>query len=84
MLAEVNALLPHVADNAIIEDDCWIGARATILPGVRIGRGSTVAAGAVVSKDVEAGTVVSGVPAKVIKKLSDEPQTSSKGSASRP
>ena len=68
----------------IIEDHCWIGARATILPGVRIGRGSTVAAGAVVSKDVEAGTVVGGVPAKVIKKLSDEPQTSSNGSASRP
>lgn len=52
-----------------IEDDCWIGARATILPGVRIGRGAMVAAGAVVAKDVEAETLVGGVPAKLIKKL---------------
>lgn len=52
-----------------IEDDCWIGAHATILPGVRIGRGATVAAGAVVSKDVEAGCLVGGVPAKFIRKL---------------
>jgi acetyltransferase-like isoleucine patch superfamily enzyme len=65
----------------IIEDHCWIGARATILPGVRIGRGSTVAAGAVVAKDVEPGTVVGGVPAKVIKKLGEEPQKSSGGFA---
>lgn len=52
-----------------IEDDCWLGARATILPGVTIGRGSTVVAGAVVTKDVEPFCVVGGVPAKVIKKL---------------
>ncbi|KAH6658912.1 maltose o-acetyltransferas-like protein [Truncatella angustata] len=38
-----------------IESDCWIGARATILPGVRIGQGATVAAGAVVTKNVEPG-----------------------------
>ena len=63
----------------IIEDHCWIGARATILPGVRVGRSSMVAAGTVVSKDVEAGTVVGGVPAKVIKKLSDEALTCSNG-----
>lgn len=53
-----------------IEADCWIGARVTILPGVRIGRGATVAAGAVVTRDVEPGYVVGGVPAKAIQKLS--------------
>lgn len=54
-----------------IESDCWIGARATILPGVRIGRGATIAAGAVVTKDVEAGYIAGGVPAKVIKKINN-------------
>ncbi|RDW57175.1 hypothetical protein BP6252_13823 [Coleophoma cylindrospora] len=53
-----------------IEDDCWIGARVTILPGVTIGRGSTVAAGAVVTRDVEEYCLVGGVPVKLIKRLS--------------
>ena len=52
-----------------IENDCWIGANVTILPGVTIGRGSTVASGAVVTKDVSEYCLVGGVPAKVIKKL---------------
>ena len=47
----------------------WIGANATILPGVTIGENSVVAAGAVVSKDVPPNVVVGGVPAKIIKKL---------------
>ncbi|ORY89002.1 trimeric LpxA-like protein, partial [Leucosporidium creatinivorum] len=41
---------PELGKNITIEDDCWIGGRATICPGVTIGRGSTVAAGAVVTK----------------------------------
>jgi acetyltransferase-like isoleucine patch superfamily enzyme len=53
----------------IIEDDVWIATRAIILKGVTIGKGAVVAAGAVVSKDVEPYTVVAGVPAKPIKKL---------------
>ena len=52
----------------VIEDYVWIGTRAMILPGVNIGRGAIVAAGAVVSKDVEPFTVVAGVPAQCIKK----------------
>jgi maltose O-acetyltransferase len=52
-----------------IEDECWISAGAKILPGVTVGRGSTVAAGAMVTKDVEPYVVVGGVPAKVIKRL---------------
>lgn len=52
-----------------VEDHVWIGANATILPGVTIHRGAIVAAGAVVVKDVEANTIVGGNPAKLIKKL---------------
>ncbi len=48
-----------------IEDDAVIGARAVIKAGVRVGRGSVVAMGAVVTKDVPAGKVVMGVPARV-------------------
>jgi maltose O-acetyltransferase len=50
----------------IIEDDVWIGANATILPNVTIGKGSIIAAGAVVTKSVESFTIVGGVPAKKI------------------
>lgn len=50
----------------IIEDDVWIGSRVIILPGVRIGRGSIIGAGAVVTKDVESHTIVGGNPAKII------------------
>lgn len=52
-----------------IGDKVWIGANATILPGVTIGEGAIIAAGAVVTKDVEPRTVVGGIPAKCIKKL---------------
>ncbi len=47
----------------------WIGARCTILPGVKIGNGAVVAAGAVVARDVAENTLVGGVPAKVIREL---------------
>ena len=51
----------------VIGKNVWVGSHATILPGVTIGDGAIVAAGAVVTKDVPANTVVAGVPAKVIK-----------------
>jgi acetyltransferase-like isoleucine patch superfamily enzyme len=55
-----------------IGHDVWIGARATILDGVKIGDGAVVAAGAVVTKDVPSYAIVGGVPAKVIKYRFDE------------
>lgn len=45
----------------------WIGTRVTLLPGVTVGDGAVIAAGAVVTKDVPAGALVGGVPAKVLK-----------------
>jgi acetyltransferase-like isoleucine patch superfamily enzyme len=58
-----------VVKPVVIKRNAWIGAGATILPGVTIGENAVVAAGAVVSKDVPANTVVGGVPAKVIKTI---------------
>jgi len=52
-----------------IKQKAWIGAGATILPGVTIGQNAVVAAGAVVSKDVPDNTIVAGVPAKFIKSI---------------
>ncbi len=52
-----------------IETNVWIGAAATVLPGVTIGAGSVVAAGAVVTRDVPPATLVAGVPATVIRNL---------------
>jgi putative colanic acid biosynthesis acetyltransferase WcaF len=49
-----------------IEHHAWLGMRAMVLPGVRVGEGAVVAAGAVVTRDVEPYTVVAGVPAKPI------------------
>jgi acetyltransferase-like isoleucine patch superfamily enzyme len=49
-----------------IEDDCWIAANSVILAGVTIGRGSVIAAGSVVTKDVAPYSVMAGVPAKLV------------------
>jgi acetyltransferase-like isoleucine patch superfamily enzyme len=58
-----------VSKPIVIKRNAWIGAAATILPGVTIGENSIVAAGAVVAIDVPANTIVGGVPAKVIKSI---------------
>ena len=54
-------------DPIIIGDDCWIGTRAIILPGVSIGNHSIIAAGAVVTHSFPAYSIIGGVPAKLIK-----------------
>lgn len=58
---------PDDDKDVIIEEDVWCGANVTILKGVTIGRGSIIAAGAVVTKDIPAYTIAAGVPAKVIR-----------------
>lgn len=51
----------------VIEDDVWIGSNCVILPGITLGKGSVIGAGSVVTKDVEAFSIVVGVPARKIK-----------------
>ena len=55
-----------------IEDDCWLGAGCTVLPGVTLGKGCNIGAGAVVARDIPAATLAVGVPAKVIRRLSED------------
>ncbi|MCK5019729.1 MAG: acyltransferase [Candidatus Peribacteraceae bacterium] len=61
--------IPPIKGKIILEHDCWIGAGSIILPNIKIGHNSIVAAGAVVTKDVLPNTVVAGVPAKKIKDI---------------
>lgn len=55
-----------ICKEVIIDDYVWLASRATVLPGVHIGRGAVVASGAVVTKDVPPLAIVAGVPAKII------------------
>ncbi|MGC3977159.1 MAG: acyltransferase [Paludibacteraceae bacterium] len=59
-------LFKYIGKAVVIEDYVWIGSRATILPGVKIGKGAVIAAGSVITKDVEPYAVVGGNPAKII------------------
>jgi len=63
----VEEKLPQNDEPVIIEDDAWCGANVTILKGVTIGRGSVIAAGAVVTKDIPPYCIAGGIPAKPIK-----------------
>jgi maltose O-acetyltransferase len=64
-----------IMEPVVIEDYVFIGPRAIILPGVTIGKGAVIAAGAVVTKNVESFTIVGGVPAKEIgKRKTTDPQ----------
>lgn len=65
-VADRKTLVPGAV---VIKRNAWIGAAASIMPGVTIGENAVVAAGSVVTKDVPANTLVAGVPAKVVKKL---------------
>lgn len=59
--------------DTIIENDVWIGYKATIMPGVKVGNGAIIAAHAVVTKDVEPYTIVGGNPAKIIRQRFPNP-----------
>lgn len=61
---------PMVERDVIIEEDCWIGTKAVITAGVTLGAGCVVGAGSIVTKDVPAGAIVAGNPAKVIRQRS--------------
>ena len=65
-MTDVKEKLPENDQGVVIEDDVWVGARATVLKGVRIERGAVVAAGAVVTKSVGRYSIVGGVPARAI------------------
>lgn len=74
LLSEGHPLSPNerqslVPGHIYIRKNAWIGAGATVLPGVTIGENAVVAAGAVVSKDVPANTVVGGIPARHINNI---------------
>ena len=56
----------HIPDRVIIDDDVWIGANCVITPGVHIGRGAVIGAGAVVTRDIPPFSIAGGVPAKLI------------------
>jgi acetyltransferase-like isoleucine patch superfamily enzyme len=60
---------PELGKPIDIGEDCWFGGNVIVLPGVTIGRGVTVGAGSVVTKDVPAFHVVAGNPARIIKKI---------------
>jgi len=59
---------PRIFGEIVIEDNVFIGANCVISPGVKIGTGSVIGAGAVATKDIPANSVAVGVPARVIKK----------------
>jgi acetyltransferase-like isoleucine patch superfamily enzyme len=60
---------PELGKPVIVEDDCWIAGNVIVLPGVTIGRGSTIGAGSVVTKSIPPFSVAAGNPAKVIRKV---------------
>lgn len=62
----------EVAKPIVIEDNVWLGGGAILLPGVKIGRNAVVGAGAVVTRDVPANTVVVGNPARVIREIEQD------------
>lgn len=59
------------AKSVVIDDGAWIGARSVLLPGVHVGRGAVVGAGAVVTRDVPDWAIVAGVPARVLRHRGD-------------
>lgn len=73
----LDAELRKTLENALainIGNDCWIGGNAIILPGITIGNGVVIGAGSVVTKNIPDNVMAVGNPAKVVKKLNQNPQ----------
>jgi maltose O-acetyltransferase len=66
-LKNTTTLKTHKTNGVFIEDDVWIGAGSIILPGVRLAKGCVIAAGSVVTKDVDKNAIVAGNPARFLK-----------------
>lgn len=64
---------PDLAETRI-EDDVWIGGRSILIAGITVGRGAIIAAGSVVTKDVEPYTIVGGVPARLLRRRYEDPR----------
>ncbi len=62
---------PPTVAPIVLEDDVWIGMGVLVLPGVRIGRGSIIAAGAIVTRDIPPGSVAAGQPARVTRRRAE-------------
>ncbi|KPA86687.1 acetyltransferase (isoleucine patch superfamily) [Leptomonas pyrrhocoris] len=79
LLTEGHPLDPSIRSSTLIpgkivvKEGAWIGAASTVLPGVTVGRNSIVAAGSVVTKNVDDNTIVAGAPARVIKRIPEKP-----------
>lgn len=71
-MCDITEKRPEDDAPVVIEDDVWIGARAVLLKGVRVSRGSIVAAGAVVTKSFPPYSIIGGVPARLLRPRWDE------------
>lgn len=65
--AKIDQRTSHNNQAVHIGSDVWIGTRSMVMPGVRVGNGAVIAAGAIVTKDVPPYTIVGGIPARVIR-----------------
>lgn len=64
--SRIRKLIGEKHEKVIIKDDAWLGTGVTVLPGVTVGEGSVIAAGAVVTSDIPDYSIAGGIPAKVI------------------
>lgn len=60
---------PELGKSIVIEEDCWLGGNVIVLPGVTIGRGCTIGAGSVVTKNIPPFHVAAGNPARILRKI---------------
>jgi len=67
--SRLRSVTGHTKGPVVIEDDAWIGAGSILLPNIRVGAMSIVAAGAVVTEDIPPHSIFAGVPARVVKRI---------------